>query len=341
MNILLITARSDMGGGPRHLFDILLELKKNTKHQIYICSPLNPPYGNLFLEHCDGHFQIRHRNFSILYFIKLVNWAKKNQIDVVHSHGRGAGLYARLMNCFGFKTIHTYHGIHTPKNFIDRIKLYVEKSLLNLTDRIVFIGHDEQAQFSVLFNDSYSKINLIPNGIDCESLKANSNLRPKSDTLTLGVLSRLDEHKGVLFVVQSILKLSDRYNLVVAGDGPQSQEISDFVMKNSLNKRVFLLGEIKEPIVFFNQIDILVSNSKSEGMPYSVIEALCLRKKLLLSDVPGHQQFSQYAQLFEPNNFQSFFENLETSLNDDTHHVPYTWNRSQMCKKLESEVYAK
>ena len=46
MNILYITVRSDFGGGPKHINE-LLDLS-SSEYNIYMASPLGEPYGNLW-----------------------------------------------------------------------------------------------------------------------------------------------------------------------------------------------------------------------------------------------------------------------------------------------------
>ena len=58
MNILYITVRSDFGGGPKHINE-LLDLSSNG-YNIYMASPLGEPYGNLWKK------DIRIKGFHIL-----------------------------------------------------------------------------------------------------------------------------------------------------------------------------------------------------------------------------------------------------------------------------------
>lgn len=341
MNILLITSRSDMGGGPRHVFDVVRELKKKAHHKVFVASPNTPPYGDYFKSHADRTFTLPHRKFSVIRFILLIFWSRKNNISTIHSHGRGAGIYSRLMKLFGFNVIHTFHGIHQCENLIDRLKYWVEEVLLLLTDKVVLIGEDEQRQFKNNFPNFKNRTFLIPNGIDCESFK--NNLKPFDKIITnkirLGVLARLDDHKGVDFIIRCMSRHIDKFHLYIAGDGPSKEFVSKLIIELNLNDSVTLLGQIDDPAAFISSIDILVSNSKSEGMPYSVLEALCLKKKILLSNVPGHFQFSNYATFFERNNGQSFYESLLSINLNGSATAPYEWNLAKMCNQLERDIY--
>ena len=49
MNVLLISVRSDFGGGPRHVHQLIEELPSSIN--IYMAFPQGKPYGNLWRSH--------------------------------------------------------------------------------------------------------------------------------------------------------------------------------------------------------------------------------------------------------------------------------------------------
>lgn len=74
MNILYITVRSDFGGGPKHINE-LLDLS-SSEYNIYMASPLGEPYGNLWKNdiRIKGFHILPYRSFSFLelFFINEV-----------------------------------------------------------------------------------------------------------------------------------------------------------------------------------------------------------------------------------------------------------------------------
>ena len=47
MNVLLVSVRSDFGGGPRHVHQLIEELPSSIN--IYMAFPQGKPYGDLWL----------------------------------------------------------------------------------------------------------------------------------------------------------------------------------------------------------------------------------------------------------------------------------------------------
>ena len=125
--ILLITARADHGGGPRHILDLLKSFR--APHFVFfIAAPNQEPYFPQFKNLSHGTLEIPPRSFSVLTLFKLLRFVRLHEVNVVHSHGRGAGLYSRILALLFYfqqrptRVLHTFHGIHREKSFKGRLK---------------------------------------------------------------------------------------------------------------------------------------------------------------------------------------------------------------------------
>ena len=112
INILEISSRSDIGGGPEQLFKIVSNLED--RFRFFCACPDQQPYFEKITNEGIPVLRLPHRRFEIKSFFRLLRWTRKNRISVVHSHGRGAGIYARLLKIFNrkLKIVHNFHGIH-------------------------------------------------------------------------------------------------------------------------------------------------------------------------------------------------------------------------------------
>ena len=75
-------------------------------------------------------------------------------------------------------------------------------------------------------------------------------------------------------------------------------------------------GEVTDIIKFLADKHVLVSFSRSEGLPISVLEAMSCRLPCLLSDVVGHRSFTNEngencVLLFNPENPTEFYKKLK------------------------------
>src|SRR6266542_6601810 len=57
-----------------------------------------------------------------------------------------------------------------------------------------------------------------------------------------------------------------------------------------LGSALRIIDPIEDFAFFLNGIDVLVSASRSEGLPYAVLEAMAARKLILSSDIAGARE---------------------------------------------------
>ncbi|MEJ2617259.1 MAG: hypothetical protein P8Z35_20075, partial [Ignavibacteriaceae bacterium] len=97
-NILIITVRADFGGGPEHIYSLIKELHK--ENNFYIACPDDFPYKNKYTDILGKNriILIPHRKFKLSYLFGLKNYVKYHEINIIHSHGKGAGIYGRFLS---------------------------------------------------------------------------------------------------------------------------------------------------------------------------------------------------------------------------------------------------
>lgn len=316
--ILLISARSDLGGGSRHLRDLLLSFKKFHDLEAYVASPNDLPFGPEYKQHAKKHISIPHRKFSIIAFFKLFAFCVSEQIDIVHSHGRGAGTYSRILNLFNFKTIHTFHGAHNDPSLIGKVKLFVDRLLRPLTDLFISVSESEKEK-ALSLNMAFDPIEVVPNGINFQEL---NNIPPADlhnlydipkDKKIWGTLSRISPEKGNHLLIDELIENNfETHYFLIAGDGPELNSLRSRLREKNINNVKFI-GTTDDPIGFLKGINGYFSFSLGEGMPYSVLEALACGLPCVLSKVSGHLDFEDSTSLFDLKKKGSFFDALASA----------------------------
>jgi len=94
IKVLIISSRADYGGGPEHIYKLISLLHEEVI--FYVACPIDIPYWHRYSEllTVNNLFEIPHRKFSIKYLLALRTFTKNNKIDIIHSHGKGAGFIA-------------------------------------------------------------------------------------------------------------------------------------------------------------------------------------------------------------------------------------------------------
>ena len=91
--ILLISASAKTGGGPSHVF-LLKEILKD-EFDFYLAMPSSNFKSKEF--EMKKYLEIAERKILLKDIINLVKFCRKNSIDIIHAHGKGASLIARII----------------------------------------------------------------------------------------------------------------------------------------------------------------------------------------------------------------------------------------------------
>lgn len=145
-------------------------------------------------------------------------------------------------------------------------------------DKIILVSQAKKREFLNRFPEQGSKIEIIYEAVDPD--KFEFNLRPFSGDI--GILCHLTPRKRVYELVLAFSELVQArkdFHLHIGG-GPQLQHmdyyeaLQNLVRKLGLREKVTFHGAVKEPSNWYKNIDIFISNSYSEGLQVSPMEAM-------------------------------------------------------------------
>ena len=114
-------------------------------------------------------------------------------------------------------------------------------------------------------------------------------------------VARLSEEKGILRAIVAISK-SHRQDIryYIIGNGPQVNEIKEYINDHALSERVFLLGEKKNPYRYMLNADYLIVPSYHEAAPMVFDEANILKLKVISSETTSAKEMlTSYDMIFD------------------------------------------
>lgn len=291
MNILFITVRSDFGGGPKHIDQLIKNLPSNIN--IYMAYPQN---GEPYASSWDNNTRIiekryiPYRKFSFKHLIQLQKFINENNINIVHSHGNGAGFYSRGLKLLGCKAkiIHTFHGIsdqYTSK-FKYILNILSGQIFKFFTDKFILVSNGElksAKEKKILFEN---KSIVIYNGIENSSI---SKKTPK-DTFNIVTISRFDFQKNMDFAYEIAHAFRHNTNIKFTwiGNGDDLEKLREKAKLNNVN--IDFTGFTIEPLNYLAKGSIYLSTSRFEGLPYALIEAASLRIPIIATNVVGNNE---------------------------------------------------
>lgn len=139
----------------------------------------------------------------------------------------------------------------------------------------------------------------------------------------VGIVARLDPVKDISTAIKALSILRNRLrnpiHLVIAGDGEQRSELESQVKESGLTSHVHFLGFINDVSDLYPAFDVHVLPSKSEGVPYVVLEAGVHGVPNIGSDIPGNRNLihdNVTGWLFPVGDAKALADKLETVLTD-------------------------
>lgn len=207
-----------------------------------------------------------------------------NSIDIIYSHGiRADGIVSRLKVSDKIVKVSTSH--NNP--FIDYILQYGLKGFVmavmqifyfNKFDWVVTLNPVLTRLHKVLV--PFAKIVMIPNGT-----RDIPNLAVEDVPVSYGVVATFNKRKNQQEVLETNEENSFDRKMVLYGDGPLLNKLKmRYESKNTSFK-----GFSSDTNTIYSSFSILISMSKSEGLPLNVIEAMSYGKILILSNIPAHR----------------------------------------------------
>ncbi len=341
INILFISSRADIGGGPLQMFDVISNIDRN-RFTLFAALPDEEPFYGKIKSIGVRALAIKKRALSIFDFIKLVKFVYSNNIDIVHSHGKGAGIYSRLLKIFcpQIKVVHTFHGFHYDNLSKSKECLHksVEKVLARITDKFVNVSEGEQLQYASAGLLDFKKSVLIKNYLPLEKLKTIEKLMQNSSgktsshktlkaaaaskvlaekacrvvsdcVLKFCAVARFDPVKQMPFLIESFFKVAsslkseEKIKLILIGGGEEYNKCVKIAEQMNDDSLIEFLGERPDALEIMAGCDIYVSASRREGLSMSMLEAAAIGMPILAPRVAG------IAELVRPYEKGVMFEN--------------------------------
>jgi len=301
MNILQISVRADTGGGPQHIWSLLQGFSGDVK--AFIACPKEAPYWQRFKDSSsvEKMVSIPHRKFTFKDFFKLVKFVQQNNIDLIHSHGKGGGVYSRLLGLYTrLKVVHTFHGVHTGDYGFVKLFFYrfYERFMSFCTDKIIFVSESEkrQALSQSLVPEKLTLV--ICNGIDAslaEQIICKPLLNePDEKILTIVNVNRFNRQKNpwlLLSIYEELIKRCEvPFRFIILGDGGWKEQFIEKINSMNIASDFILPGSVDEPLAWFQLADIFLSTALWEGLPLAPLEAMSCSLPLVLSNVTGNSE---------------------------------------------------
>ena len=181
-------------------------------------------------------------------------------------------VYLLVAKACGARVVLQVHG-GALERFVFRLR-----AALRWPDAVVVLSQREQETWRRLAPEQ--NVALLPNGIDCAPyLRYKRSVPAPGEPLRLVYIGRLVPAKGLTETIEALALARSNgvaVHLTIAGGGPEEARLRALVREFDLEREVSFAGATlgEDKALLLSQADALCLPSYSEGLPYSLLEAM-------------------------------------------------------------------
>ena len=302
IRVLHLLVTTGPGGGPKHVFDLVRKLPSD-EFEVIIAAPRDGVFFDRFWELGISMVELPLSRLGVRHLPLTMQLIRGQRIDIVHTHGKGPGLYGRLAaRVFGVPAVHTFHGIHygSYSRVGQDLYLSLERRLSRMTHTVINVSRSQEMEGLALRLFEPEQSVVVVNGIDVDELERtmrHSAIRRETlglgpDHFVLGCVSRWDPVKRFQVLLEAVRRLASRapqLALLLVGGGGEEAMIRRIVADTGIGDRVIFTGFLGSPARVYGILDLYVATSLKEGLPLAPLEAMCAGVPIVATDVPGHR----------------------------------------------------
>jgi glycosyltransferase involved in cell wall biosynthesis len=271
--------------------------------------------------------------YSPTFLFNINEVVKKYEIDVINSHTRFftstffSAIYKKLNQ--NVLLVHTEHGagplVHN-NNYVSSISNFYDSTFgkwaIKAADIPIAIGPSSM-KFMRRLGCTHN-IEIIPNSIDCKGF---TELQIKDgkkniEQVVITYIGRLVESKGVSDLIHVFSEIENYYNikLWIVGSGPDETMLKELAQLLAV-KNIEFLGFREDIAKILSFTDIFVSPSHYDSVPTTLLEAGCLAKRIVATNVGDVSYIlgDDYEYMFEAKSLNTLKNHLIKIIEEDAY----------------------
>ena len=312
--ILRVVTRLNTGGPARHLATLVQALGSDRYEQKLVAGHEGPGEGSLrscveaqgidvaVIPEMVGTTRLEPAD--VIAVARIRRLIRDFHPDIVETHTTKAGIVGRLAaRLEGTRVVvHVYHGHVLDGHYYGAAKTWAarcaERALARISHRLVAVSErvkDDLVKYEVASPD---QISIVEPGLDLTPMRScrqergalRRELGLDQAVPLVGIVGRLTpikNHRLFLDAAVGVLAVRPDVHFVVVGDGEIASAIRARAQSLGLMTHVTFTGWRYDLPRVYSDLDVLVSCSKNEGTPFTIIEAMAAGCPLVATRVGG------------------------------------------------------
>ncbi len=315
ITVLHTEASLGFGGQERRILRELEGLDPARFRGLLLCQP-DAKLGSVTEERGIPTMRFRMRSaYDPVAFVKIMQLLRRERVDIVHAHSSRdawlAGAAGKLLGIPVFRTRHLLTRIGGP---------YV---YARLADTVLTVSEGVR-QYLISQGVPGDKIIAVPTGInlkrfdpartDLVDMRARFGIA--RDVFVIGLIAVLRKAKGHRFLLQALKRLAPEFpqlKLLIAGTGPQEQNIRNLIQDLGLTGQVMMLGHQDDIPSLLRALDVFVLPAQEEALGTAIVEATAMGVPVIATRIGGIPEVvGEAGLLFESEDVEALANHLRT-----------------------------
>lgn len=307
--VLFLITKSNFGGAQRYVYDLATGLPSEDFEVVVAFGQSGPLETKLqeagvrtiTLPSLQRDISLAKEMRSFFDLSKILHQEKP---DILHINSSKAGALGALVGRLAGvpKIIFTAHGwaFNEERPLWQRLILKkIHWLTVLLSHQTIAVSREVKRQMNWPFVKN--KIAVIYNGRSIAKLHSRedgraflTNLEPRllpyrDDfwSMTIAELHPIKRHDAVIEAMKEVVKQFPHTRHLIIGGGQEEESLRQKIAKLNLNENVFLLGAIPEAAEYLKAADLFILASRSEAMPYAIIEATIAGLPIVATRIGG------------------------------------------------------
>lgn len=300
INVLQLMTDSKIGGAER----VVLQLSKGldiNRFTVSICCLAER--GPIFDEAEEAGIKIYSlgikNRWDFLKILRLVKILKKLNIHILHAHLFHANILSRIIGKISNVPIiiSTEHIMGMESS----LRILVNRLTSTFVTKYIVVSEAVGGFLNKNVKIRPCKISTVLNGIEYNNFKisliAQEKLKEQFGLTTsqevIGTIARLHRQKGHIYLLHAITKVVKVFpnaKFLVVGDGPLKYKLEELAHKLGIGNNVIFTGNQKDISTILSLINIFVLPSLWEGLPITILEAMAMKKPVVVTNVSGNPE---------------------------------------------------
>lgn len=302
IKVLEVIRQGEIGGGESHVLDLVSGFDKNLVTPIvmaftngHMIDALTKQGIKCYVVETNSAFDYKIQN-------KIINIVRKENIDIIHAHGsRAASNIIWPAKRLKKPLVYTVHGwsFHQDQSFwIQKIRAWSEKLICKCSQQVICVSDSNRLSGEKAFG--LNSCHVIENGVNLKRFNPYGNNKDlhsqfdfSKDDIIVGLIARITLQKDPLTFIKGIA-LAHRQNPqikgLVIGEGDMKDEITEYIKNHQMDSFIHTAPSRTDVPDILNTIDIYCLPSLWEGLSIALLEAMAMRKPIIVTPTDGSKE---------------------------------------------------